>query len=167
MARSDATTSSARLSILVLQGPNLNLLGTREPDLYGQITLQALSDALDEAATDLDVRLEHFQSNHEGALVDRIHQAWREEVDGVLINPGAYTHTSIALRDAFLATGLPFVEVHLSNTFARESFRHRSLLADCASGVVIGFGPTGYALGLTGLVRHLRTAVGSSRPTEV
>ena len=145
------------MKILVINGPNLNLLGQREPGVYGADTLDAVLARLTALAIDLGVHLETFQSNHEGALIDRLHAAMGA-VDGVLINPGAYTHTSIALRDAFLATRLPFVEVHLSNVYAREAFRHKSLLADIARGQVMGFGPDSYMLGLRGLVDGLRRA---------
>jgi 3-dehydroquinate dehydratase-2 len=145
------------VKILVINGPNLNLLGQREPGVYGAETLDAVLARLMALAIELGVHLETFQSNHEGALIDRLHAAMGE-VDGVLINPGAYTHTSIALRDAFLATRLPFVEVHLSNVYAREAFRHKSLLVDIARGQVMGFGPDSYMLGLRGLVDGLRRA---------
>ena len=145
------------MKILVINGPNLNLLGQREPGVYGAETLDAVLSRLTALAIDLGVHLDTFQSNHEGALIDRLHAAMGV-VDGVLINPGAYTHTSIALRDAFLATRLPFVEVHLSNVYAREAFRHKSLLADLARGQVMGFGPDSYMLGLRGLVDGLRRA---------
>lgn len=141
--------------LLVLNGPNLNLLGVREPGIYGSLTLSDLGARLDALAHELGVRLAHFQSNHEGALVDRVQQAARDGVVGAIVNAGAYTHTSIALRDAFLGTGLPFVEVHLSNVYAREPFRHRSLLADVARGVVVGMGPVGYELALRGLLAGL------------
>lgn len=145
------------MKILVLNGPNLNLLGQREPGVYGADTLDTILARLTALAIDLGVHLDTFQSNHEGALIDRLHAAMGV-VDGVLINPGAYTHTSVALRDAFLATRLPFVEVHLSNVYAREAFRHKSLLADIARGQVMGFGPDSYLLGLRGLVDGLRRA---------
>ena len=144
------------MRILVLHGPNLNLLGTREPGLYGQDTLAEIDAELQQQAERLGAQLDCFQSNHEGALVERIHQA-AESVDGILINAGAYTHTSIALRDALLGVGLPFVELHLSNVHARERFRHRSFLADKAVGVICGFGPISYYLALEGMVAHLRS----------
>jgi 3-dehydroquinate dehydratase II len=150
------------MRLLVLHGPNLNLLGQREPGLYGSSTLAAIDAALEQQAAALGVELTCFQNNHEGALVDRIQeaggQAGSPASDGILINAAAYTHTSVAIRDALLAVALPFVEVHLSNTHAREPFRHRSLLADRALGVICGFGPTSYRLGLEGLVAHLRAA---------
>ncbi|MEA5416205.1 type II 3-dehydroquinate dehydratase [Synechococcus sp. BA-132 BA5] len=144
------------MRLLVLHGPNLNLLGQREPGLYGSSTLAAIDAALEQQAAALGVELVCFQSNHEGALVDRIQQAG--SCHGILINAAAYTHTSVAIRDALLAVAVPFVEVHLSNTHARERFRHRSLLADRALGVICGFGPTSYRLALEGLVAHLQAA---------
>lgn len=143
------------MKLLVLQGPNLNLLGTREPDVYGGATLVSISADLDSLAAELGAELEHFQSNQEGALVDKIQEAAAAGIAGILINPGAYTHTSIAIRDAFLGTGVPFVEVHLSNIYRREEFRHHSLLADVAVGMVMGLGSLGYALGLRGLIQSL------------
>ena len=143
------------MQLLVLHGPNLNLLGTREPGLYGSSTLAEIDQALQEQAASLGVALASFQSNHEGALVDRIHQA-RGHCDGILINAAAYTHTSVAIRDALLAVEIPFVELHLSNVHARESFRHHSYLADKALGVICGFGPASYGLALQGLVMRLR-----------
>jgi len=141
--------------ILVLHGPNLDLLGVREPGVYGSDTLEVITTRLDALAGELAVGLDHYQSNHEGALIDRVHQAWRDAFAGVVVNPGGYTHTSVALRDAFLATGLPFVEVHLSNVYAREAFRRESRFADVAAGVVTGFGAVGYELALRGLVARL------------
>jgi 3-dehydroquinate dehydratase-2 len=140
--------------VLVLHGPNLNLLGTREPGTYGIETLADIEESLRHVAGELGADVEFFQSNAEGALVDAV-QAARGRFDGIVANPAAYTHTSIALRDALLAVGIPFVEVHLSNVHARESFRHRSLLADVALGTVAGFGGESYRLGLRGLVAML------------
>ena len=145
------------MHLLLLNGPNLNLLGQREPGLYGADTLEAIEQRLSAEAGDLGVALTCFQSNHEGALVDRIHQA-RGQVDGILINAGAFTHTSVALRDALLGVAIPYVELHLSNVHAREAFRHHSYLADQALGVISGFGPTSYSLALQGLVIKLRAA---------
>ncbi|MFN9548247.1 MAG: type II 3-dehydroquinate dehydratase [Cyanobacteriota bacterium] len=142
------------MRVLLLNGPNLNLLGLREPGLYGSATLEGIETELERQARALGVTMECFQSNHEGALVDRI-QAARGQADGILINAGAFTHTSIALRDALLAVALPFVEVHLSNVHGREAFRHHSFLADKALGVICGFGATSYSLALQGLVAHL------------
>ncbi len=150
------------MRVLLLNGPNLNLLGLREPGLYGAATLEAIEAGLRSQAEGLGVELDCFQSNHEGALVDHIHAA-RGQVDGILINAGAYTHTSIALRDALLAVAIPFVELHLSNVHARESFRHHSFLADKAVGVICGFGPASYTLALQGLVGHLAAAVSLDR----
>ncbi|MBM5790862.1 MAG: type II 3-dehydroquinate dehydratase [Cyanobacteria bacterium M_surface_10_m1_298] len=144
------------MRVLLLNGPNLNLLGLREPGLYGADTLDGIEQRLGSQAAELGVQLSCFQSNHEGALVDRIHQA-RGEVDGILINAGALTHTSIALRDALLGVAIPFVELHLSNVHAREAFRHNSYLADKAIGVISGFGPSSYDLALQGLVARLRS----------
>jgi len=143
------------LRIWVVHGPNLNLLGTREPEIYGAITLAELDRRIGAAAAEAGVEVETFQSNHEGELVERLHAA-REGADGILLNPGGLTHTSVVLRDALLATALPAVEVHLSNVHAREGFRHRSLVADVVVGRVLGFGPASYLLGLQGLVAHLR-----------
>jgi len=143
------------MHLLLLNGPNLNLLGQREPGIYGSGTLASIEDGLRQEATAAGAVLECFQSNFEGALVERIHQAMGTS-QGILINAGAYTHTSIALRDALLGVAMPYVELHLSNTHARESFRHRSLLADKAIGVVCGFGPMSYSLALQGLIQHLR-----------
>ncbi|MCP9799593.1 type II 3-dehydroquinate dehydratase [Synechococcus sp. RedBA-s] len=144
------------MQLLAINGPNLNLLGIREPGLYGSWTLEAIHHDLSERSVALGVELAWCQSNHEGALVDRI-QAARGQSSGILINAAAYTHTSIALRDALLAVAIPYVELHLSNTHAREPFRHHSLLADRAVGVICGFGATSYRLALEGLVDHLRS----------
>jgi len=133
-------------SILVLNGPNLNLLGTREPATYGSTTLDDIEQRLRTQAKGHE--LAFFQSNHEGALIDRIHQAGREDVDFILVNPAALTHTSIGLRDALLGVDIPFIEVHLSNVFAREPFRHHSYLSDIAVGVISGLGAQGYELAL-------------------
>jgi 3-dehydroquinate dehydratase-2 len=144
------------MKILVLHGPNLNLLGTREPEVYGHATLADIDRDIATLAAELGVRVESFQSNHEGALIDRLHAAAREGIDGLLINPGAYTHTSIALRDALAAVSIPAVEVHLSNIHARESFRRRSHIAPVVIAQVAGFGATSYALALRGLVARLQ-----------
>lgn len=139
----------------VVHGPNLNLLGRREPGIYGAASLAEIDLQLAELARNLDVELETFQSNSEGELVSFIQSA-SDRVSGFVVNAAAYTHTSVAIRDALLGVGRPFVEVHLSNVHAREPFRHRSLLADRAVGIVMGFGPESYLLGLRGLVAHLR-----------
>jgi len=143
------------LNILVLHGPNLNLLGTREPETYGSESLADINQSLQVLGKDLNAKLQCFQSNHEGTLVDRIHQAREDAVDGIVINPAAYTHTSIALRDALLAVQIPFIEVHLSNVHAREDFRHISRLADIACGTIAGFGSDSYRLALQGLILKL------------
>ncbi len=142
--------------ILVLHGPNLNLLGTREPEHYGTITLADIDRRLRERAQALGHRLESFQSNAEHALVERIHAAREEGVDLIVINPAAFTHTSVALRDALAAVAIPFVEVHLSNVHAREPFRRYSYLSDLALGVVSGLGPIGYELALEGGLDRIR-----------
>ena len=134
--------------ILVLHGPNLNLLGTREPAHYGTSTLPDIDSRLKAVAEKAGVALESFQSNAEAALIERIHQARASDVEFILINPAAFTHTSVALRDALAAVGIPFVEVHLSNVFARESFRHHSYFSDIAVGVISGLGAKGYELAL-------------------
>jgi len=135
-------------SVLVLQGPNLNLLGTREPEVYGATTLPQIHDHLQQVASQLQIHLETFQSNSEGALIDRIHAAKQNKVQFILINPGAYTHTSVAIRDALAGVAIPFIEVHLSNIYQRESFRHHSFLSDIAVGVICGLGAHGYELAL-------------------
>lgn len=143
------------LHIDVIHGPNLNLLGEREPHVYGTQTLAEIDAQLQRLGDDLSVVITTFQSNHEGALVDRI-QAGRHLIDAFLLNPAGYTHTSVALRDAVLAAAKPVVEVHLSNTDAREPFRRNSFLADVAWARIQGFGAMGYELALRGLVGHLR-----------
>jgi 3-dehydroquinate dehydratase-2 len=144
------------LRVGVLHGPNLNLLGRREPDVYGVATLEQVNERLEAVAAELGVELEVFQSNGEGALVDWI-QASAERVEGYVVNAGGYTHTSVAILDALLGVGRPYVEVHVTNPQAREPFRHRSLLAPRAVGTVAGFGVESYVLGLRGLVARLRS----------
>jgi len=139
------------MKVLVVHGPNLNLLGLREPGLYGDSTLDEINQSLSVLALELDVEISFFQSNQEGVLVERIQTAMGN-VDAILINPAGLTHTSVVLRDALLATGIRFIEVHLSNIHAREEFRRVSLLADAAQGVICGFGPSSYLLGLRALV---------------
>src|SRR5688572_18691457 len=145
------------MRILVVNGPNLNLLGSREPEIYGTLTLAELERRLEQAASELEVQIDFFQSNHEGGLIDAI-QGAVGRYQGVLINPGAFTHTSLALRDCLVGVGLPAVEVHLSNLHRREPFRRRSHTAEAAIGVIQGFGALGYELGLSALVRHLTGA---------
>jgi 3-dehydroquinate dehydratase-2 len=141
--------------ILVLNGPNLNLLGTREPEIYGRDTLADIVARLGTLAAARGAAVEAFQSNAEHELVERIHAAKSGGVGAIVFNPGAFTHTSIALRDALLGVGIPFYEVHLSNTYAREAFRHRSYLSDVAAGVLVGLGPVGYELALEAALRRL------------
>ena len=143
------------MKIAAVHGPNLNLLGSREPGVYGHHTLDDVNAALASEARGVGAQVECFQSNHEGELVDFIQQA-AARVDGYVVNAGAYTHTSIALRDALAAVARPYVEVHISNVFARERFRHRSYLAGNAVGVISGFGVASYTMGLRALVEHLR-----------
>jgi 3-dehydroquinate dehydratase II len=137
--------------IIVLHGPNLNALGTREPAVYGRASLADIDRLLEALAPELGCEVECRQTNHEGVLIDALHSA-KGSADGVLLNPGGLTHTSVSLRDAVLAAGVPVVEVHLSNPFSRETFRHTSLISGAAVGVVQGFGPAGYELALRGLV---------------
>ena len=141
--------------ILVLHGPNLNLLGKREPEVYGRLTLEEINQRLDALGKELGVEVRPLQSNHEGALIDALHDA-RTWADGVIFNPGGYTHTSVALRDAVAAIGLPVIEVHLSNTEAREEFRHRSLIAPVCKGSIRGLGWRSYTAALRALVELLK-----------
>ncbi len=143
--------------LLVLHGPNLNLLGTREPEKYGTVTLAEINRALSRRAESAGVELETFQSNHEGALIERIHVARQQGVRFIIINPAGYTHTSVALRDALAGTAIPFVEVHLSNVHAREPFRHHSYFSDLAIGVIAGLGHEGYMLALEFLLNRINT----------
>lgn len=144
-------------TILVLHGPNLNLLGTREPEVYGTTTLDDINRQLTVICKEAGHHLQFLQSNAEYELVERIHDSAKDGVDFIVINPGAFTHTSIALRDAFLGVGIPFVEVHLSNVFSRESFRHTSYLSDIAVGVISGFGAQSYRLALDVAFERLNT----------
>ena len=136
-------------TILVIHGPNLNLLGKREPEVYGHLTLDDINQQLIQQAQESAVQLQTFQSNWEGAIVDRIHQAQTDGVDFIIINPAALTHTSVAVRDALLGVAIPFIEVHLSNVHAREAFRHHSFLSDKAVGVICGLGAQGYSFALS------------------
>lgn len=143
-----------RRSILIINGPNLNLLGTREPHLYGKTTLTDVENLVRQRAADLDVELNFMQSNHEGALVDRI-QAARGKVDAIIINPAGYTHTSVVLRDALLAVSIPFIELHVSNVHAREEWRHHSYFTDKAVAMICGLGVFGYPAALDFAANHL------------
>lgn len=144
-------------NLLVLHGPNLNLLGTREPSVYGATTLDDINQDLVRRAEAAGHRLEYLQSNAEYALIERIHAARNEKVDFIVINPAAFTHTSVALRDALLAVSIPFIEVHLSNVHKREPFRHHSYFSDVAVGVICGLGATGYRLALESALEHLES----------
>jgi 3-dehydroquinate dehydratase-2 len=159
------SVTSLNPHVLVLHGPNLNLLGSREPKHYGLATLDDINRVLIDRGNAVGAQVEAFQHNDEGALIDRVHQAARDQVDFIIVNPAGYTHTSVALRDALAATAIPFVEVHLSNIFARESFRHHSYFSDLAVGVVSGLGAHGYELALEYALRHLqnRTSHGSQK----
>jgi 3-dehydroquinate dehydratase II len=143
------------ISILVLHGPNLNLLGQREPEIYGSASLYDVNQMLSQEAASLQVQIAHFQSNHEGGLIDQIHAAIGQH-QGIVINPGGYTHTSVAIRDAIVGAQIPTVEVHLSNIHCREAFREHSYIAPVAVGQISGFGMDSYRLGLYALVQHLR-----------
>ena len=146
---------TTKSKILVLNGPNLNMLGKREPQTYGSHSLADIVTLLTQQASTLNVELEHFQSNAEHLLIDKIHSAWRQ-VDFIIINPAAFTHTSVALRDALLSVEIPFIEVHLSNVHKRDAFRHHSYFSDIASGVIVGFGVMGYQMALTAAVNQLQ-----------
>lgn len=143
--------------VLVLNGPNLNLLGTREPGLYGRVTLQAIADRLQQRASEAGIALEFLQSNAEITLIERVHAAQADGTGFIIINPAAFTHTSVALRDAFAAVKIPFIEVHLSNVFAREPFRHHSYFTDIAVGMICGLGARGYELALEYALTHHQT----------
>ena len=142
-------------TILVLHGPNLNMLGTREPEVYGYETLADIDDRLRSLAAEQGDHLLHLQSNAEYELIERVHEARAEGVDFIIINPAAFTHTSVALRDAMLASGIPFIEVHLSNVHAREPFRHHSYFSDIAEGVICGLGSQGYDLALQAALKRI------------
>lgn len=148
---------AAKFRVLVVNGPNLNMLGKREPDKYGLHTLDEIMGELTSAADCLNVQLVHFQSNSEQALIERIHNAW-QTIDYIIINPAAFTHTSVALRDALLGVDIPFFEVHLSNVHAREAFRHHSYFSDVAQGVICGLGAMGYHAALNAAVSRLQSS---------
>ena len=154
-AASNARRLGSDPAVLVLHGPNLNLLGTREPAVYGHDTLRDIDARLEAQARAAGVRLMTFQSNHEGALVDRVQAARNESVRYVLINPAAFTHTSVALRDALAAVAIPYIEIHLSNIHAREPFRHHSYISDKAVGTIVGLGPLGYEQALQFALRQV------------
>ena len=143
------------MKILLLNGPNLNLLGTREPQTYGSATLADVEAMCLAEASAAGAQLSAFQSNHEGALIDRLHAARAEQVSFIVVNPGAFTHTSIALRDALAGVAIPFIEVHISNVHRREKFRHHSYLSDIAEGVIVGLGVAGYRLAIRAAVERL------------
>ena len=145
------------MDLILVNGPNLNLVGKREPSIYGAQTLEDIQDELLTLANELDVKLKFFQSNSEGDMIDCIQNSVGS-IDGILINAGAYTHTSIALRDALLGVAIPYVEVHLSNIYSREEFRHKSFLSDKALGLVCGFGANSYQLALQGMISYLKRA---------
>lgn len=147
--------SKFTVRILVLHGPNLNLLGTREPEIYGQVGLAEIHLAMEARARAAGVQLESFQSNHEGELIDRVQSARTEGIEFIIINPAGYTHTSVALRDALAAVAIPFIEVHLSNIHARETFRRHSHFSDIAIGVICGLGAQGYELAVEFALTHL------------
>lgn len=147
---------SKNTSILVIQGPNLNLLGTREPEVYGKTTMEDIHAKLGAIAKSHSVDLSTFQSNHEGELIDRVQKAKQDGVDFIIINPGAFTHTSVALRDALAGVAIPFTEIHLSNIHQREEFRKHSYLSDIATGVICGLGAIGYELALQAAVARLQ-----------
>ncbi len=149
------------MQILVLHGPNLNLLGTREPQVYGSTTLEQINTALTAQASQRGASLSAFQSNHEGVLIDRVHAARTDGTQFIVINPGAFTHTSVALRDALAGVAIPFIEVHLSNVHRREPFRHHSYFSDLAEGVIVGLGTKGYQLALDAALDRL---VASGQP---
>jgi len=154
-AKGGHTHNNGVPAVLVINGPNLNLLGMREPEIYGHTTLEDINRELIALGTELGIRVESFQSNSEGALVDRIQQA-RGIIDLIIINPAAYTHTSIAIRDALIAIEAPIIEVHLSNVYKRESFRHHSTIADVVEARLIGFGADGYLLALRAAARMIK-----------
>ena len=147
---------SKKASILVIQGPNLNLLGTREPDVYGKTTLEDIHQKLGELAKASSIDLDTYQTNHEGELIDRIQKAKLDGVDFIIINPGGFTHTSVALRDVLAGVAIPFTEVHLSNIHQREEFRKHSYLSDIATGVICGLGAIGYELALQAAITRLK-----------
>ncbi len=137
--------------IQIINGPNLNMLGKREPEIYGSLSLDKINSDLAQNAEPLGLELDFFQSNHEGAIIDKIHENFNAKIDGIIINPGALTHTSIAIRDALLLLSCPIIEIHLSNIYKREVFRHKSILADIVTGQISGFGAYGYQMALNAM----------------
>ncbi|HJU29169.1 MAG TPA: type II 3-dehydroquinate dehydratase [Candidatus Binataceae bacterium] len=160
-ATSTKAESGSRGSVLVIHGPNLNLLGTREPEVYGRTTLSDIDGSLSELGRELGVEVASFQSNSEGAIVDHIQQA-RGRIDVLIINPAAYTHTSVAIRDAIAAVAVPTIEIHLSNVYRREAFRHHSTIADIVEGRIMGFGADGYLLALRAAARMIAAKAASA-----
>ena len=144
------------MNILLINGPNLNLLGTREPEIYGKKTLNEIENDLSRISKEKTINLECFQSNHEGEIVDKIQDSIKD-IQGILINDGAFTHTSISIRDALIGSKIPFVELHISNIFSREEFRKESFLTDKAIGIISGFGISSYSLGLYGIIEYLKS----------
>ena len=142
------------MNILVLNGPNLNLLGTREPEVYGTDTLQDIENKLQSIAKENNVKIDFYQSNSETDLIDALHKSKQDDVNFIIINPGAFTHTSIALRDAFLGVNIPFIEVHISNIYSREEFRKKSFLSDISQGLITGLGVSGYEFALLSILRR-------------
>ena len=142
------------MKILVLNGPNLNLLGTREPEVYGTDSLEDIQNSLQSLALKNSMNIDFYQSNSENALIERLHKAKQDSVDYIIINPGAFTHTSIALRDAFLGVDIPFIEVHISNIYSREDFRKKSFLSDISTGLITGLGTAGYEFALSSITRR-------------
>ena len=142
------------MNILVLNGPNLNLLGTREPEVYGTDSLKDIEENLKSISKNYNVNIRFYQSNSENELINELHTAKQENVDAIIINPGAFTHTSIALRDAFLGVGIPFIEVHISNIYRREEFRKKSFLSDISEGLITGLGVSGYEFALLSIIKR-------------
>ena len=153
LGQGPARNRISRRSVLVIHGPNLNLLGTREPEIYGRETLEDINKRLVRLGKEFDATVETFQSNHEGALIERVHAAKAQGFGHIIINPGGYTHTSVALRDALAGVAIPFIEVHLSNIHRREAFRHHSYFSDVAVGVICGLGSRGYDLALQSVLQ--------------